>query len=225
MIPNTKKDTNYKIPLIDTLEHKNKTHFELVITRFDEDISWSDNYKKFRTIYNKGKNDLICECIQRPNFGRDGETIIHHIIENWEKLADITFFAQGAINDRNDQILDMNDVQNYVNCTDIYISKNVRCGPPGNENYYNFPKNLKEIWNEFFNEPYSRDYRWSPGMWVCVSKEMIKNVPLEKYKLLMSMWNKYHDENVDKTGRRFGIYLERMLPHLFVKYDKNKKQK
>ena len=26
----------------------------MVIARYDEDISWSDNYKAFRTVYNKG---------------------------------------------------------------------------------------------------------------------------------------------------------------------------
>ena len=26
----------------------------MVIARYDEDISWSDNYKALRTVYNKG---------------------------------------------------------------------------------------------------------------------------------------------------------------------------
>lgn len=30
------------------LNNKNKNNFEIVISRYDEDISWSNNYKKFR---------------------------------------------------------------------------------------------------------------------------------------------------------------------------------
>ena len=36
------------------LDGKTKRDFEMVIARYDEDISWSDNYKAFRTVYNKG---------------------------------------------------------------------------------------------------------------------------------------------------------------------------
>ena len=40
------------------LKNLNKNNFELVIARYDEDISWSNNYKDFRTIYNKGNDDI-----------------------------------------------------------------------------------------------------------------------------------------------------------------------
>jgi hypothetical protein len=218
MIPNTTKSPDYKLPFNNVLADKNKSNFELVITRFNENIGWSDNYEKFRTIYNKGKSDLNCEYIQRENFGRDGETILYHIIHNWDNLSDVTFFAQAALNDRNDQILSMNDVDNCINCKNMHVCKKKQ-GPPPNQKYYDFPKKLGEIWSEIFNEPYSRNYTWGPGMWISVTREVIKNVPLDKYKQLLDMWHKYHDKKNDPTARLFGIYLERILPPFFRKYN------
>lgn len=220
MILNTKKNPNFRLPFDKRLENKDKKNFELVITRFDENIEWSNNYKKFRTIYNKGPDNLNCECIQRPNFGRDGETILYHIINSWNNLADITFFCQGALNDRSDQMLKMDHIKNYIECKNKYYVFEKRRGPPRGTTFYNFPKTISQLWYEIFNEPYSSNYSWCGGMWISVRKEVIKNVPLEKYKQLLSMFHKYHDEKNDKTGRRMGIYLERLLVVILNKYNK-----
>lgn len=37
---------------------KTKKNFEIVVSRYDEDISWCENYKDFVTIYNKGIDNL-----------------------------------------------------------------------------------------------------------------------------------------------------------------------
>ena len=222
-IPNTKLHPEYKLPYCAELTGKTKSYFEIVITRFDENIDWSDNYILHRTIYNKGEENPNCDYIQRPNWGRDGETILYHIINNWDNLAEITFFCQGTLNDRKDQIINETDLLNYVKCNKLHIFKRVNAPPP-HASYYKFKKNIGELYEELFNEKYNRNFRWCPGMWISVRREVIMNVPIEKYQKMLEMWHKYDDIINDKTGRRFGIYLERLLIPLFEKYNPSLKQ-
>jgi len=76
---------------------------ELVVARYEEDISWleelHDIYSKI-IIYNKGsplttiipKSEVYC----LPNDGREGYVYLHHVIQNYNTLADITLFVQGS---------------------------------------------------------------------------------------------------------------------------------
>lgn len=62
---------------------------EFVIAKYTEDTLWVKDLSPYRvTIYDKSKGDL-------PNIGREAHTYLHHIICNYDKLADITVFLQG----------------------------------------------------------------------------------------------------------------------------------
>lgn len=74
---------------------------EIVIARYNKDISWSDMYKSIRTVYEKSHNDSISNsysdsvvAITLPNVGRESHTYLHHIVTNYDDLADITIFTQ-----------------------------------------------------------------------------------------------------------------------------------
>jgi hypothetical protein len=219
MIPNCILDTKYKIPLNEGLIGKTKKNFELIITRYNENITWSDNYKEFRTVYNKG-SDVDYECINRPNIGRDGETILYHIINNWDNLSETTFFCQGSINDRNDQILTINDFNNYINCKDIYYFKKRSDLPNKHDNFINFPKKFGEIYYELFQHDYNKNFAWVSGMWISVNKKIIKNVPLEIYTNMLNLFEKYYLNN-DPTCRILACHCERLILHVFELYNKN----
>jgi len=70
---------------------------ELVIARYNEDLSWLKKLPKSIkiTIYNKGNDDIEYPFIKLPNVGRESHTYLYHIIENYDKLADQTIFCQG----------------------------------------------------------------------------------------------------------------------------------
>src|SRR3990170_7362256 len=87
------------------LDEKSKKDFEIVIARYDEDISWSDNYKNFRTIYNKGDAIPGYEYITLENKGHLADTILRHIIDNYDNLSTVTFFCHGSFNYRDDQLI------------------------------------------------------------------------------------------------------------------------
>ena len=93
----TKKDTNENISKL------TKQECELVIARYNEDIAWSLPYSHLRTVYNKGKDDLGDEynpIIKLPNVGTEINTILEHIVRNYDNLANNTIFLQGNISDR-----------------------------------------------------------------------------------------------------------------------------
>ena len=68
----------------------------LVIARYNENIDWVKNINCVDKIYlyNKGDN-IDIEHIKLPNINREAHTYIHHIVTNYDQLADITFFCQG----------------------------------------------------------------------------------------------------------------------------------
>jgi hypothetical protein len=84
---------------------------DLVVARYEEDISWINNIPEnlyTRTIiYNKGGEaefDLPKSTVKRlPNFGRESHTYLHHVIDNYDSLADITFFLPGSAWTRDDK--------------------------------------------------------------------------------------------------------------------------
>jgi len=84
MIPCTKTNKQFVLEKSKSLINKNKQNLEIVVTRFNENLNYLKNYQDFLTVYNKGKNDvnLNCKIVNRPNIGRDGETIFYHIVNN-----------------------------------------------------------------------------------------------------------------------------------------------
>lgn len=223
MIYNSIKCPLYKIPFVDNLNNKTKKNFELVITRYNEDISWSDNYIDYRTIYNKGNENVSYQYIKKQNIGRDGETPLYHIINNYNNLSDVTFFCQGAINDRNDQIISMENWRNYIKFENnhLYGFHERNDLPNKNENFCNYPIKFGDLYYKIFDKSYKANFKWIPGMWISVHKNIIKSVPLEIYK---KMYNLFYESkcNNDPTQRIPALHIERLLYHVFNDLSVNK---
>jgi len=72
---------------------------QLVLARYEENLDWviENNLVDKTKIYNKG-SDLPSKFInvtKLSNVGREAHTYLHHIILNYHKLADFTYFCQG----------------------------------------------------------------------------------------------------------------------------------
>lgn len=83
--------------------HKN---IDLVIARYKENIDWLDNISKIDSIkkifiyekfFDAPESTLNSNKIRisLPNLGRESNTYLHHIVENYDKLNDFTVFLQG----------------------------------------------------------------------------------------------------------------------------------
>jgi hypothetical protein len=82
---------------------------EIVVSRYNEKLDWLNNAefaKHAAIVYNKGPNDdftkavNINKVIKLPNVGREAHTYLHHIINNYYNLADVTVFLPGSNNDQ-----------------------------------------------------------------------------------------------------------------------------
>ena len=60
---------------------------DLIIARYNEDLSWLKEFKDFKIIvYNKGdklSENLFYEVINLENKGRESHTWLHHIVKNY----------------------------------------------------------------------------------------------------------------------------------------------
>lgn len=73
---------------------------DLVVARFNENVDWLEEIPVNRIfVYNKGKdlptlpdNGIYC---QLPNWGRESDTYLNHIIAHYHDLPDFTIFVQG----------------------------------------------------------------------------------------------------------------------------------
>jgi hypothetical protein len=84
--------------------------YDLVVARYNEDISWLskeldlNNYNLI--IYNKGEQNIDFPSIQCENVGGDAETYIRYIVEHYENLPEFMIFIQGYPFDHDAELLD-----------------------------------------------------------------------------------------------------------------------
>ena len=80
--------------------------FEIVVSHYNEDLSWLKQHSRECCVYSKGGStnapDLPFTFTPLPNIGREGHTFLHHIVNRYETLADVTLFVQGRIDDHVD---------------------------------------------------------------------------------------------------------------------------
>lgn len=87
----------------------NSNIFTIVIARFNEDLEWlkESRFENHRIVcYNKGNNSNFykhpnMEIIRLPNVGMCNHTYLYHIINNYDKLDNLTLFVAGSCMDDN----------------------------------------------------------------------------------------------------------------------------
>jgi Protein of unknown function (DUF3431) len=75
---------------------------EVVVSRHNEDIRWSDMYASIRTVYEKSDEPNVLKVgtpgnvVRLANLGRKSHTYLTHIVNNYGTLAELTVFSQGS---------------------------------------------------------------------------------------------------------------------------------
>ncbi|XP_038065096.1 uncharacterized protein LOC119735468 isoform X2 [Patiria miniata] len=87
-LANSKKNTDRTIPL----------DYEIVIAHYNEDLDWLKPYADHTLLYHQGK-DLgppfqFYSWERLENLGREAHAYLHHITTYYDRLADVTVFAQ-----------------------------------------------------------------------------------------------------------------------------------
>lgn len=202
--------------------------YKIVAARFNENISWLDSVSDNCIIYNKGnslnhKNEIFI-----PNLGRESETYLHYIIDNYHNLPDVIVFTQGKISDHRGK----NDVSILLKLKDEALEKgksepNVRhnmkngyCwGPEWNkyndDHYYlhgNYKDNKPIVFIEWFKKNICSEYPYH----ICIYSNAIFAVKKE----LVLKNNKNYYENLIKEVNHHvnsteGHFFERSWYYIF----------
>ena len=198
---------------------------ELVVARYNEDISWSEIFKGYRTVYNKGEKIEGVECITLPNVGRESHTYLYHIIHNWDNLAEKTMFCQGSLLKHG---LLPKDIEKYFETPGLF--KTGKFFRDSNWGYINHigkwaqekssgkmqeaELSLGEWFDRIIQVPRGKYFYFKAGANFCVSKEAIKNRPRSFYEYLIRRVSGH-------VNPEEGHYLERAWLYIFCPSTKN----
>ena len=206
---------------------------DIVISRYNEKIDWiSDlNPEKFNIfIYDKGEKHPEFESIQLSNFGREGETYLYHIINNYHNLGEYTIFLQGnplehlakLIKHGFEDITSYCDYRNYdyAKCSKALASFLNDLDP--DYDFYEIGDIHSDLGylderNKLINELNLNKTvtYFTPGAQFIVNKKIIKDKPLE-------FWKKIHGWFLPNNGEFCDITFAYIMERLWVTIFKTK---
>lgn len=169
----------------------------LVIAKYKESLDWmsDENLKDWQKIvYDKSDGSI-------PNIGREAETYIRFILENYDKLDGLYFFCQG-------HPFDHCDLFNAINEKPVFhCSKwTMECdefGRPADRGLF-----IKMVWNRLFAIKMPKRLTFYPGAQFLVSADDIKKRDKFFYERLWVISKKFH---------KAPWLLERLWPYIFCK--------
>jgi hypothetical protein len=164
----------------------------IVVAKYNENVDWCKKLNHKVTIYDKSDNP-IKESIKLKNVGREGETFLYHIVNNYNNLDDVTIFLQGNPFEHlyllaewgstfsEDQInmvihkmnTEINDQSEFTTFYQVLYND-----PNGTNNV-----NAKEACIKYYGESYD-NFTLSPGAQYIVPKKNILSRPLEFWERL-----------------------------------------
>ena len=183
-----------------------KNKFRIIVSRYNEDLSWLIPFKDIAIVYNKGPFHHTLNnfnVINLPNFGRESNTYLNYIIENYNNLADYNIFFQGKISDHSPLYIEdyfkENEFNGYIRYIDINILKKPikhfgKWKDQRNNNNMRLSNLTVYDWLEKFVELKIDHYSDVGVVWganFSVSKKIIQDKPIEFYKYLLRFVN-YH---------------------------------
>jgi hypothetical protein len=132
--------------------------FQIVISRYNEDIYYLNKFFEYIIVYNKGNDDIYqnFNVIKLPNIGRESHTYLYHIVNNYDNLASQTLFIQGKIDDH--------DILPFIE----YFKNKDFIGKLNNQNI-NFIKNKIKHVGKYLTQVQSGDLKiskYNPFEWI-----------------------------------------------------------
>lgn len=190
---------------------------DLIISRYNEDVSWLKQVPYYRTfLYNKGNQ--LESSIMLPNMGRETHTYFHHIIKNYDNLGDWIFFTQGNPFDHVRNYVEfLNDFPTGTIPSPLRIHKLIYFLSNGvfsqtlhsksNGSPHHFAVlNIDEVWSELYDSPPPTYYPFTAGAIFTISKDIILSRPKSFYEKCLDL----------SVNREHGPWeFERIFPSLF----------
>lgn len=167
----------------------------IIVTRYNENVSWTNTLNDRVIIYNKGVRLLKEASIPIPNKGREADTMLYYICKYYNDLTDETVFLQGNPFDHCKDVLKIlrdnkcvKDVM-WLGSNWGPVTKNAD-GGPGHGEFLPLVELSKLLFeNCDFNE--DTKFTFSAGAQYIVPKEFIKSKSLDWWKHCFDVFNKY----------------------------------
>lgn len=169
---------------------KIKGDYELVVSKYKENISWTKKYANVK-VYDKGPRG------NTPNIGREAHTYLSYILENYEKLPGIVHFSNG-IESEYKVVLTHKLTYDYVPW-DQY----------GDVIYPKERMSLKEWFRMYIDSKVDLDkpiHIWKKSSF-SVSREKILSRPKEYYKMLLELIPNTRNPEVCRYFSRSWFYI------------------
>ena len=203
--------------------------YEIVIAHYNENLQWllKFNLNQHIYVYHKGRPIVPDYRFHQwevlPNVGRESHTYLHHIINNYDCLANVTVFLQGEISSHGSCYEDINDYieEAYQNGYSAKAYKSLKewgmlphSGrwreqlEDGRLRASNFT--LGEFWFIIFDNQHPEQIKWTASGCFGVTRERIHRRPVEHYKRLIGYVN-------DHPNPEEGHYFERLWFSMFDK--------
>jgi len=196
----------------------------MVICRYSESLNWLLDSEVDYIVYNKGVDNLSyleqTKIVRSENKGRESETWLRYIKENYDNLPDFIFFLQGNPFDHKRDCLDI--IKNHNPCSDfIPLGGETHTNPIDKTGYpglrvFDF---MKEILPSSKFEDNANIY-FVAGAQFIVSKNLIKKKPKYWWVDLYNYHLYYLDSGIfSGYGMSPGLFIchvfERLWFHIF----------
>jgi hypothetical protein len=188
--------------------------FVVVVSRYNENIDWCRFINSNNLVIYDKSNSPLPGSIPRKNIGRESDTFVQYILDNYHNLPEYIIFLQG---NPFDHFLDKNitpenletNIRTLVSSsTDTApLFTNVHLEPVGAYKGLN----VSEYYELLFNKPSPNIMQFSAGCQYIVPRYRILHRPMSFYEMLSSMLAEStftHDDLHDDT-------------HDTIKFDKN----
>jgi hypothetical protein len=174
----------------------------IVVAKYREDMSFTKNFKYPVKIYDKS--------INYPNVGREAETYLRYIIENYDNLPEIVIFLQGNPFDHLPQNFDLFSMN----------LNNIKSAQPISNwlklESWNWATRTKQAFLTLFDEELPKNVQINRGAQYIVPKECITFRSLDFYKTIHQVLCEVDNKTEHPTNCLVCPWtLERMWPYIF----------
>ena len=209
---NSQKNTGHPELSIDT-----SAEYEFVVAHDKGNLEWIAPYSNYCHVYHKGE-DIVPRYEFRqwdrlPTTIRgEAHTYLHHIISNYNHLADITVFLNEGLATHQRDGSAYNDVFNYVKEA---RKSGISFKRPGRTlskfesitSRTSHLGSLAQFWKTVFDKPHPSKITFSPGSCFGVSRELIRKHPNDFYQNILSHLSLEHSLEFNSYMEKFWIAM------------------
>ena len=187
---------------------------QLVVSHYEQNLSWVSTATDFLDIVVYDKSEKDTGLLKLENLGREPHTYIHHILENYNSLADWTIFAQDNPFEHVDNWMDILfgdqtvwDQHAALKQKGTYFFSKLgilQSDQTGSPDHIGLP--MLEVWNATFKQECPSSISFAPSCHCIVHRDIILARPTTFYENIKQILeSNYHSPWV----------FERYLSYIF----------